>query len=56
MGNKKFHWYMMVINAVFVVTNGALMYVVETPYINLICALISLAGFVASYIMYESVE
>lgn len=51
--SKNFHLIMFWINALFVVLNGALMYFVSTPSINLICALFCLGGCLCSWSLYK---
>jgi Ni,Fe-hydrogenase I cytochrome b subunit len=45
---------MMWINGFFVLCNALLMYVADYPTVNFMCALISLLGFSASYVMYKT--
>jgi|694.fasta_scaffold01636_16 hypothetical protein len=52
--SKKFHLWMMWINGFFVLCNALLMYVADYPTVNFMCALISLLGFSASYVMYKT--
>jgi len=54
--NKSFHFVMMWINLVFMVTNAGFMYVVTEPLINFVCAMVSLIGLMCSWMLYKQAK
>ena len=54
--NRSFHFVMMWINIVFMITNAAFMYVVTEPLINFVCAMVSLVGLMCSWMLYKDAK